>query len=131
MSYFILTIYNLSTSPCVNSSIGLLVLVTGVHRENHWPAASRWQLYHIMLYRIHLDMSRMGSKLTILVVICTDCIRNCKSNYFTIMTLDGSLKQKVMANLYTVHWVAWKMITNISKNIRNAYLIFLEHFHSF
>jgi hypothetical protein len=40
MSYFILTIYNLSTSPCVNSSIGLLVLVTGVHRENHWPAAS-------------------------------------------------------------------------------------------
>jgi hypothetical protein len=36
-------IYNLSTSPCVNSSIGLLVLVTGVHRENHSPAASRWQ----------------------------------------------------------------------------------------
>ena len=29
----------------------LLVMETG---ENHWPATSHWQTYHIMLYRVHL-----------------------------------------------------------------------------
>ena len=40
------------------------------------------KLYHIMLYRVHLAF-----KLTTLVVISTDCISNCKSNYHTIMTM--------------------------------------------
>jgi len=35
----------------------LLVEETGVPRENHRPVASHWQIYHIMLNRIHLTMS--------------------------------------------------------------------------
>jgi hypothetical protein len=42
------------------------------------------KFYHIMLYRVHL--ARMGFELTPLVVIVTDCIGSCKSNYHTITT---------------------------------------------
>jgi hypothetical protein len=42
------------------------------------------ELYHIMLYQIHLD--RTGVELTTLVVIGTDCIGSCKSNYHMITT---------------------------------------------
>jgi hypothetical protein len=43
------------------------------------------KLYHIMLYRVHLTWVRF--KLTTSVVIGTDCIGSCKSNYHTIMTI--------------------------------------------
>jgi hypothetical protein len=39
--------------------------------------------YHIMLYRVHLVS--VGFELAMLVVIGTDCIGSCKSNYHTIM----------------------------------------------
>jgi hypothetical protein len=42
------------------------------------------KLYHIMLYRVNLALARF--ELTTLVVISTDCIGNCKSNYDTITT---------------------------------------------
>jgi hypothetical protein len=45
----------------------LLVEETGVPGENHWPGLVTEKLYHIML-----------------VVICTDCICSCKSNYHTM-----------------------------------------------
>ena len=32
----------------------LLVKETGISAENHWPVPSHWQIYHIMLYRVHL-----------------------------------------------------------------------------
>jgi hypothetical protein len=48
----------------------------------------RYKLYHIMLYRVHLAW--VGFKLTMLVVICTDCIGSCKSNYHTITTMRSS-----------------------------------------
>ena len=37
------------------------------------------KLYHIKLYRVHLAMSVI--QLTTLVVMGTDCIGSCKSNY--------------------------------------------------
>jgi hypothetical protein len=40
--------------------------------------------YHIMLYRAHLVWA--GFELTMLVVIGTDCIGSCKSNYHMITT---------------------------------------------
>jgi hypothetical protein len=40
-----------------------------------------------MLYRVHL--ARAGLELTALVVINTDCIGSCKSNYHTITTTIG------------------------------------------
>jgi hypothetical protein len=42
------------------------------------------KLYPIMLYRVHLVWA--GYVLTTLVVIGTDCIGSCKSNYHTITT---------------------------------------------
>jgi hypothetical protein len=35
----------------------LLVEETEVPGENHWPVASHWQTYHIMLYRVHLAIN--------------------------------------------------------------------------
>jgi hypothetical protein len=60
----------------------LLVEETGVPGENHRPVASYWQLYHIMLYQVHLAWTRF--ELTTLLVIDTDCIGSCNSNYHTI-----------------------------------------------
>ena len=45
------------------------------------------QLYHKMLYQVYLTMSRF--KLTTLVVIGTDCIDSCKSNYHMITTMKA------------------------------------------
>ena len=45
------------------------------------------KLYHIMLYRIHLAWAWF--ELTTLVVIGTDCICSCKSNYHTITTTSN------------------------------------------
>ena len=42
--------------------------------------------YHIMLYQLHLIWAWF--KLTNLVVICTDCIGSCKSNYRTITATE-------------------------------------------
>ena len=44
------------------------------------------KLYHIMSYQVHLTMSRF--KLTTLVVIGTDCIGSCKSNYHTFGEIE-------------------------------------------
>jgi hypothetical protein len=43
------------------------------------------KLYHIMLYRVHLDW--VGFELTTLVVIGTFCISSYQSNYHTITTM--------------------------------------------
>jgi hypothetical protein len=43
------------------------------------------KLYHIMLHQVHLAL--VGFKLTTSVVIGTDCIGSCKSNYHMITAL--------------------------------------------
>ena len=61
----------------------LFVEETRVPGENHWPAASHWQLYHIMLYQVHLAYVEFE---LMLVVVSTDYIGSYKSNYHMIMT---------------------------------------------
>ena len=48
------------------------------------------KLYHTMLYQVHLAW--VGFELTILVVIGTDCIGSCKSNYHAISILKGVIR---------------------------------------
>jgi hypothetical protein len=61
------------------------VLLVEENGENHWPVASHYQLYHIMLYQVHLAWA--GFELNTSVVIGTNCIGSCKSNYhITTMT---------------------------------------------
>jgi len=59
----------------------LLLGETGVPGENHRPVA----IFIIKLY-IEYTSSLAGFELTTLMVICTDCVGSCKSNYHTTMT---------------------------------------------
>ena len=69
---------------------------TGVPVENHRPAASHWQIDHIMLYPV--DLAWVGFELTA-VVIDTDCIVGYKSNYHTIMAMTAL---PLIMEIYTV-----------------------------
>jgi len=59
------------------------------------------KLYHIMLYRVHLAWVRF--ELTILVVIGTDYIGSCKSNYHTIATMMAPAKARIPCR-FDVNW---------------------------
>jgi hypothetical protein len=50
------------------------------------------KLYHIILYQVHLVMNRF--ELPTLVVIGTDCMGSCKSNYHTITTMMAPYEVK-------------------------------------
>ena len=64
----------------------LLVEEIEVPGEKHWPAASDWQtLSHNVVWST--PRHECVSKITTLVVIGTDCIGSCRSNYHTIMTM--------------------------------------------
>jgi len=57
-------VYN-TTFNNISVILWRLVEETGVLWENHQPAVSHWQLYHIILYRVHLAWA--GFELTTLV----------------------------------------------------------------
>jgi hypothetical protein len=55
----------------------------------YWWRKPEYKLHHIVLYWVHPTW--VGFKLTTLVVIGTDCIGNCKSNYHMITTTMATL----------------------------------------
>ena len=57
--------------------------------------------YYIMLYRVHLAI--VGWELTTLVVLGTDCIGSCKSNYHMITTMMA-LIHSGMSLLLKYYW---------------------------
>ena len=54
------------------------------------------KLYHIMLYRVHL--TKVGFERTALVMIDTDCICSCKSNYHAITTVHYIDQDKFLSS---------------------------------
>jgi hypothetical protein len=60
---------------------------TNVSGENHWPVASHWQTF-ITYVASGTPRHERDSNST-LVVIGTDCIGSCKSNYHTITTTEA------------------------------------------
>jgi hypothetical protein len=81
---FMTTIFNIEKIPThglkyrlwlgvmvFNATFNNILAKSKYMEKNHRPAASHWQTYQIMLYRVHLTWA--GFELTTIVVICTDC----------------------------------------------------------
>jgi hypothetical protein len=71
----------------------LLEEETEVPVENHDLPQVTDKLCHITLYGVHLAWA--GFELTTLVVIGTDCIGSCNSNYHTITATTTPLKSNI------------------------------------
>jgi hypothetical protein len=88
---------------------------TGIPRENYRPVASHWQIYHIILYRVHLAWG--GFEPTKLKVIGTDCIGSYKSSYHTITTTTDPLKWHVFENAINKLRIVQNYISRVLLNI--------------
>ena len=107
----------------------LLVEETAAPRENHWPVASHWQIYHIMLYTLPCS----GFKLTASVgigkdcigscnaVIGKDCIGSCKSNYHTITATTAPTSKEDRHWL----WIVGEFIINVNSFFLLGHSVFV------
>jgi hypothetical protein len=69
------------------------------------------KLYYIMLYRVHLAWA--SYELTTLLVIATDYIDSCKSNYHTITTTTVHIQILLNDIKLVMHFVNIHFISNI------------------
>ena len=74
----------------------------------HRLVASQWQTLSHTLYQVHLAWA--GFELTMLVMICTDCICSYKSNYYTITT---TMHAHVVYSYFTVMRIAHFMAKHL------------------
>ena len=81
------------------------------------------KLFHIILYRVHLVW--VGFELTMLVVIGTDFIGSCKSNYHTIMTTTGPylLVINLIIDLHLIISLFFKQFIYLSPISKQRWLV--------
>ena len=71
-------------------------------------------LYHIMVHQVHLTW--VGFELTTLVVICTDGIGSCKSNYHTMTTTTASYVSSIRLVVSSIRLVVSSIRLVLSSN---------------
>jgi hypothetical protein len=76
--------------------------------EKNQSAAIRWQTWshNVVLSIPHHERY----SITTLLVISTDCIGNCKSNYHTIMTMTASISQVIYDLHRRLTGIKWLMM---------------------
>ena len=85
----------------------LLVEETKVPEENHWPVTSHRQtISHYVLSSTQVTSPGARFKLTVLVMIGTDCTCSCKSNYHTTTTAPHKLV--VSEQLFNSKWAIFQ-----------------------
>ena len=105
----------------------LLVEETGAPRENHRTVTSHWKTKSHNV--VHLPWSRF--ELTTSMVIGTDCIGSCKSNYHTIMatTVQFAMKNYYCLEVKTIYVYLFLYdvtYTNITSKILSKYLNYIR-----
>jgi hypothetical protein len=83
------------------------------------------KLYHIILYQYTLPWA--GFELTTLVVVDTNCIDSCKSNFHTIMTMTVPvhMETQLLDNIFRLQecHIKFKCITSVTVDLsRNVIL---------
>jgi hypothetical protein len=74
-----------------------IIIKTGIPGENHRPVASHWQTLSHNVVSSTPVMSRIWTHN--LIVIGTDCIGSCKSNYLKITAMINDYISEVTADL--------------------------------